>query len=1107
MRNFFLYTVFLLLFSGCRQKKNDDAILFTALESDKTGLDFTNTLTSSPEFNMFKYMYFYNGAGVGAGDFNKDGLIDLFFSSNQGQNKLYINKGNLQFNDVTAVSRIPADSAWSTGVSVVDINNDGLLDIYVCRVSQYEMLRGRNLLLVCDSISSSGIPVFSERAKEYGIDFSGFSTQAAFLDYDLDGDLDMYLMNHTVHHNGTFGPRSNFMNTYHPLSGDRLFRNESASGTKGFTDVTKESGINSTVIGYGLGIAVADINLDGYPDIYIGNDFHENDYLYINQQNGTFRDELNERIMHTSQFSMGVDIADVNNDAWPEIISLDMLPSDPYILRRSLGEDAYDIFKYKVSIGYNHQYARNNLQYNRGNGLFSETGLYSGVYATDWSWAALWMDFDNNGLKDLFVSNGIPKRLNDIDYVNYVSADEIQKKIRENRLEEKEMTIIDNFPEIKLPNCFFKNEGDLRFSDAGKNIANNKKTFSNGSVYADFDNDGDLDIVTSNINEPALLYKNTTNDNSVKRFLSVRLTGPENNINATGAKAIVYAGKNRYVYEKNPVRGFQSSMEIPLHIGLDNIAVDSLLIIWPDNTYQHLQLPATESNIQISYRTGLPVFNYTKFTVAPSQRLFADVTKQLNLEYVHKENSFNEFNREPLLPRALSTEGPALAVGDCNGDGLDDVFFGSSKWEKSALFIQQPGGRFYRSFQPALDMDSTYEDTDACWADVNNDGYNDLIVASGGNEYYGSSKYQLPRIYLSGKGGLLQRKEDAFDKNLFIQASCVAAYDFTGDGYTDLFIGGRTVPFEYGKVPQSYLLANDKTGKFTDVTDSYNKEMGKAGFVKHAAWTDVDKDNDKDLVLSLEWDGILVFINNKKSFSKKYITTKKGWWNFTLPCDVDNDGDIDFIAGNLGLNSRLKASAAEPVRMYYNDFDGNDTREQVLTYYLNGKELPFANKAELEKRIPLLKKNFLYAENFARAGLSDLFTADKIKSSAIFTADYFSNAVLLNDGNMNFTEIPLPWQAQISSYNDAVTLDINADALPDVLLAGNFYENNIQMGRYDADYGTILINRGKGNFAYQPVSGLMLKGEARHVKKVKAGSKEFFIIARNNAASVVLDLK
>lgn len=1093
------------LLAACKPDAEKAPALFEVVDHTKTGLHFSNELRPSPELNMLQYMYFYNGAGVGAGDFNKDGLTDLFFASNQQQNKLYLNTGSLTFKDVTEAAQIPQDSGWSTGVSVADVNQDGLLDLYVCRVGNFATLRSQNQLLICTGIGKDGIPVYADSAKAYGLNFSGFSTQAAFFDYDLDGDLDLYLLNHSLRYNSTFAPRQTYLNTYDSasLSGDRLYRNDG----RRFTDVTKASGINSSVIGYGLGIAVSDINLDGFPDLYIGNDFHENDYLYINQGNSTFKDRLTEQTMHTSQFSMGVDVADANNDAWPEIISMDMLPSDPAILKRSLGEDEYNVFNIKIKNGYHYQYARNTLQWNRGNGFFSEIGLYAGVYATDWSWAPLWMDFDNDGWKDLFVSNGIPKRLNDIDYVNYISNEEVQRKIRSGQMQQKDLALIDKFPEIKLPDRFFGNTGKLSFRDLGAQVKNSKGTFSNGAVYADLDNDGDLDIVVNTINEPVILYKNNTNDQQQKSFLELTLQGPRNNLNATGAKLLVFAGGQTRLYEKYSVKGFLSSMEIPLHVGLDKTVVDSMLLIWPDNTFQRLP-PDSPSIRTIRYTAGLPTFDYGRFVraIQPPAFPLRDVTKETGIAYLHKENHFVDFDREPLIPHAVSTEGPALAVGDVNQDGLDDLFVGASKWEQGKLWLQQAGGRFRESFQPALANDSTYEDVDACWVDVNNDHFPDLVVASGGNEYYGQDSFLLPRVYINDGHAHLTKRSDAF-KDLYVTQSAVVPYDFTGDGHVDLFIGGRTVPWEYGRVPASYLLENDGTGKFRDVTAKYAPELAKAGMVTSASWADLDKDGDQDLVLALEWDGICAFINERGTFKRKWLTDKKGWWSFAMPFDIDHDGDLDLVAGNLGLNSRLRASDKEPVRLYYYDFDNNGKKEQLLTYYISGREIPFASKGELEKQLPMLKKGFLHAEDFAKASLQDLFTKEKLDKAEVLTANYFSNAVLINQGNGAFALQALPWEAQLTTYRTAVAIDANHDSLPDFLLGGNFYDNNIQMGRYDADPGTILINLGKGAFRCENIRGASLRGQTRRISSIRVAGVEALVVARNNDSLKVIKVK
>jgi hypothetical protein len=1082
---------------------NQPPPIFEVMDKSQTGLDFVNALHPTRAFNVFDYMYFFNGGGIGAGDFNNDGRIDLFFAANQTQNKLYLNTGDLHFKDVTTEAGIPNDGTWSTGVSVVDINNDGLLDIYICHVGQLEGLpKAHNQLLVCQGIDANGVPHYVDKAHEYGLDFSGFSTQAVFFDYDGDGDLDMYLLNHSIHQNGTFGPRQQKLATYNPLSGDRLYRND---GNNHFTDVTKESGINSSVIGYGLGVIAADLNLDGYPDLYVGNDFHENDYLYINQHNGTFKDELNEEIMHTSQYTMGVDVADANNDGYPEIISMDMLPDDPYILKRSEGEDTWDIYNIKLDYGYNHQYTRNNLQYNRRDGHFSEIGLYAGVAATDWSWSPLWLDFDNDGLKDLFISNGIPRRLNDIDYINFISDQELQQKMRDSSLDTKDLAAVDKFPQIRLPSKFYRNDGNMVFADQASRIEGARNGYSNGAIYADLDNDGDLDVVVNNIDDPAFIYRNTANDKHHQSFLDITLKGPDLNRNALGAKLIVFAGGGIRTYEKYPVRGFLSSMEIPIHIGLEKTHVDSMFLVWPDNTFQQVHPIKDSTRLTLVYKKGLPRFDYsliTRHRINPSTPV-KDITAQTDLLYKHDENDFHEFDREPLIPHMLSTEGPAMAVGDINKDGLDDVFLGASKWRKPALFIQQRSGKFIRTSQPDLDHDSTYEDVDACWTDVNNDGNPDLVVASGGNEFFGNDTILTPRVYLNDGKGHLTKSRQAFH-DLFVNASCVVSCDFNGDGFPDLFIGGRSVPRYYGERPRSYLLLNDGQGRFTDVTDKYASDLSQIGFVTQALWLDLDKNGKKDLIVSLEWGGIVAFMNNGGTFTKKTLTDKKGWWNFILPVDLNNDGHIDLIAGNLGLNSRLHASITQPVRLYYGDFNHNGSKEQILSYYVHDRQLPFANKDELERQIPALKKRFLYAEDFAKASFENLLSADDLQKADTLSADYFANAVLMNDGNGNFTVKAMPWEAQLSPYRDAVVVDANGDSLPDILLVGNYYENNIQMGRYDADYGTLLLNQGRDSFSVAPLNGVTIKGQTRHVREINIVGKRSYIMARNNDSVKVI---
>ncbi|WAC10218.1 VCBS repeat-containing protein [Dyadobacter pollutisoli] len=1091
---------------SCSKEKGVQDYHFDLLTSEKTGIDFSNTLKPTKEFNIFYYMYFYNGGGVGAGDLNNDGLVDLCFSANQEPNRIYLNKSGMKFEDITEKANFKGGKGWSNGVSIVDINQDGMLDIYISQVGDFESMKGHNLLFVCQEITKEGIPVYAEKSKEYGLDLVVFGTQAMFFDYDLDGDLDMFQLNHSVHQNGTFGRRALFENTRHPLAGDKLFRNDNGK----YVEVTKTTGIHSSALGYGLGLGVGDLNFDGYPDMYIGNDFHENDYLYINQKNGSFRDMTDSSLMHTSQFSMGVDIGDLNNDIFPEIVSLDMLPSDYEILKKSEGEDMYSIFQFKIRQGYNYQFARNNLQYNNGNGTFSEIGMYSGVHATDWSWAALFTDFDNDGLKDLFISNGIPKRMNDTDYIKFVADDVVQEKIRNKNFDENDPGLADKLPEIKLPNKFFSNQGDLAFKDWAGSIKNDQVSYSNGSVYADLDNDGDLDIVTNNINEKAFIYENLGDQKSARNeFTRVYLKGAKGNLNAIGTKCLVFKKDKVISMEKFPVRGFQSSMEVPLNIGLGKKTdVDSMVVIWPDSHYQVLKGNDIKDSLSLSYQANLPVFNYQKFKDQRADKSYSyeDIAAKLGVDVKHEENNFVEFDRNSLIPFEVTGDGPALAVADINHDGLEDIFVGSSKKLRNHLFLQNADGKFRESIQPALTKDSTYEEVDAEWTDVNRDGHPDLVVANGGNEYYNNSEYQMPRVYLNDGKGNLGPKIDAFP-NVYVSASCVIPFDFTGDGVVDLFIGGRAVPLNYGEIPRSYLLKNDGTGRFTDVTNQYAKDLATIGYVKNAKLADMDKDGDQDLVIALEWDGICMMQNNGKSFSKKMLTDKKGWWNFVMPFDFDGDGDADILAGNLGLNSRLKTSAEEPIKMYVNDYDGNGRNEPILTYYLNGKEALFPTKLEMEKQMPVIRKKYIYATQFAKASLSDLVGEEKLEAAQTLSADYFQNAVLVNDGKGNFTLKPLGYRAQWTPFYDAQIIDANGDKLPDVLIMGNFYNCNIQMGRYDSDYGTVLINNGNCNFTAGPLNGLSVKGQVKKLRKIKLKNGEAVVAARNNDKLVVISRK
>ena len=1091
----------LISLSSC-SLKNEIPIQFGLLKKEQTGLNFENKLQQTIYFSVLQYMYFFNGGGIGAADFNKDGLVDLYFTANIGENKLFLNRGNLRFEDVTEIAGVKGLKGWTTGVSIVDINQDGLFDIYVSQIGDYLHIKGHNQLYVCKEIEN-GIPIFEDQAAYYGLDLVGFSTQAVFFDYDLDGDLDMFQMNHSLHQNGTFGQRKTFVKL-HPTAGDKLMRNDENT----FVDVTNQAKIHSTVIGYGLGIALGDINVDGWPDIYIGNDFHENDYLYINQQDGTFKEVLTEQIRHTSRFSMGVDIGDINNDGLSEIISLDMLPYDPFILKSSLGEDGYGIFSFKLGYGYNPQFAFNNLQLNTGNKAFKEIGRFAGIYATDWSWTPLFMDFDHDGYKDLFVSNGIPHRMNDIDYINYrTNNKDISFKALRNELTEEDIALIEKVPKIKLPNKFFLNTRNLQFQDIGTQILNNLPSFSNGAIYADLDNDGDLDIVVNNIEDEPYLYKNYTIENKLKNqhYLSITLHGASKNIHSIGARIIIFKQNKKIVYENFPVRGYQSAVSSILHIGIgDTTLVDSIIVIWPDRTYNHLHPKKYDTTLYVTWEENLPIFDFsTMRTPNVLKYTFVDITEEVNISFRHTENPFVEFNRERLIPHMISAEGPALAVGDINNDGLEDVFFGNSKRRKGQICIQNKNGTFKPIFSKAIMQDSVFEDVDAEFVDIENDGDLDLVVASGGNEYRETNKPMKQRAYFNDGKGNFSRKDIFSD--IYLTASCILPADFDNDGKIDLFFGARAKPWNYGVVPKSFLLKNTGNGKFVEVTQKYAPELEKVGLVKNGAWIDIDKDKDLDLVLAVEWQPILIFLNQKGKFQKLSIDNRTGWWNFVLPVDFDSDGDIDILAGNLGKNSKFKPTHKEPIRLYVNDFDKNGQIEQILTYYVEGKEIPFANYSELTEQIPSLKKKYLYARDLASASLTDIFGKEKLKKSIVWEANTLQSALFENTGrNLSFIFHPLPDELQLSTLNAACTINTQNEQI-EILLGGNFIRSNIEMGWYDADMGNLLSFKKDVEMSVSSLGKLNLSGQIRRIKRIQIGNRIAFILAKNNDKIQILN--
>ncbi len=1050
--------------------------------------------------NIFSYLYFYNGGGVAAGDLNGDDLPDLYFTSNLEENKLYINQGGFVFQDITETTGMEGKGGWTAGVTMADVNGDGKLDIYVSQLGDYQNIRGKNQLYINQGNDEQGNPMFENQAEAYGLDLVGFSTQAAFFDYDLDGDLDMYMLNHSTHANGTFG-RATLRQENHPLAGDKLLRND--GGT--FTDVTDSSGIYSSTLGYGLGITVGDINWDGYPDVYIGNDFHENDYLYINQGDGTFTEQLQEYIRHTSRFSMGNDIGDINNDGLPDILSLDMLPSDPVMLKMSAGEDAYDVYNYKLKYGYNHQFARNTLQLNMGNGHFSEIGLLTDIYATDWSWSGLIADFNLDGYKDLYIANGIKRRSNDLDYIKYISNDAVQYQL-EGDLTEEDMALIEQLPIVKIPNAAFMNQGGLQFSNVSQSWGLNQESFSNGAVYADLDNDGDLDLVTNNIDQPAFVYRNRAAENSQgeSNYLKIKLSGKGANPLGIGTKIIIPLDTQTLVQEMYSTRGYQSAVPAELIIGLGKrTQVDSLIVVWPDHRFQLLQNVTVNQTIELEQTNAAGKYSFSSAV----QPMFIEVDSLLKPDFIHEENRFIEFNREALIPHMSSTEGPKLAVGDVNGDGNDDFFIGGAKRQAGAIYIQTDGG-FEQVAQEAFRIDSVAEDIGAEFVDVDNDQDQDLIVVSGGNEFQGEAEALLVRLYKNDGQGNFTRARQAMP-DIFVNGSCVRSADFDNDGDQDLFIGGRVVARNYGKVPTSYLLQNDGQGNFSIKTDELATGLSSVGMAKDAQWADIDANGTLDLIIVGEWMPITIFLNQNGQLQRaapSSLEATNGWWNTVEVADIDSDGDLDILAGNLGLNSKLKVSQEKPVSLAVKDIDDNGTIEQLLIHYVGDEKRLFATKDEITSQLVDVKNRFTSYTDFAQASVSEVFPSDMLAGAEQYNAYEFRSGVFINGGELNFRFQPFPTQAQFAPVNAIYLTDVNEDNKIDILTAGNFYEVTIERGRYDASYGTLLKNVGEGQFIWVPNmrSGIYIDGQVRDLAELEYNGQEIITVARNKQSLLFL---
>ncbi len=1080
--------------------------LFTRLPSSYTGVTFENRLTDTREMNVFTYRNYYNGGGVALADLTGDGLPELFLTSNQGGSKLYLNKGSYRFTDVTEQAGVEGEGFWATGATFADVNGDGLLDIYVCYAGNVSGQRRANELYINNGLGKDSVPTFTEAARAYGVADEGYSTHAAFFDYDRDGDLDFYLVNNSFRPAASFGMR-NIRHIRNALGGHKLYRNDG----KTFTDVSEKAGIYGSEIGFGLGVTVGDVNRDGWPDIYVSNDFFERDYLYINGKDGTFREDIENQMPSISYSSMGLDMADINNDGWLDIYVTDMLPEDERRLKTTGAFESWDIYQTKLRNDYHHQFARNMLHLNNANGTFSEIGQLAGVAKTDWSWSALIADFDLDGHKDIQVTNGMAKDVTSQDYIAFLANDETRAATTKDKKVDY-LALVKAMSSTKLPNYGFRNRGDLTFSNESKSWGLDTPSFSNGAAYGDLNGDGALDLVINNVNDEAWIYRNDVRTLSKNGYLQVKLDGSPRGANrfAIGSKVSVHSGPSTYYQELMPSRGFQSSVDYLLTFGVGTAAkLDSVVVVWPDGQTTTTRDVASNQRLVVRHPGGSTV---SAPLVPPPQpvAMLADVTARAGIGFVHKENAFVDFDRERLIPKLLSTEGPYMAVGDVNRDGLSDAFIGGAKDQAGQLLIQQPSGQFVASNQAVFEADKLSEDLGATFFDANGDGAVDLYVVSGGNDFSDLSAPLQDRLYLNdGRGGF--RKTSGNLPPETVAGSRVSPADFDGDGDIDLFVGGRVVPGRYGLDPTSTLLKNDGTGRFTNAT-AQAPGLANVGMVTDAIWQDVNADGRVDLIVVGEWMPVTIFRNagngRLERLNTKGLEKSHGWWNRIIARDFTGDGRVDFVIGNLGLNTRLQAGPNEPATMHVKDFDKNGFVEQIVSYYNQGKSYPLPLRDDLIKSVPFLKARYLNYEKYAHQSITDIFPPADLADAVVREAYTFQTALAKNNGDGSFTLVPLPHVAQFAPVYGILSDDFDADGKLDLLLAGNFDGVKPEIGRMSAGYGVMLRGDGKGGFA--PVlareSGFFVPGQARDIQRISTRNGPRYVVTRNNDRPVVFQI-